>query len=82
MFHVSLLKRKVGAAQDIEPTLPEPDASDQCILHPEKVLRRRAIMRMSKPVIQYLVKWNQLPESKSSWEDKSYIDKQFPNFLA
>ena len=28
VFHVSLLKRKVGAVQDIEPTLPEPNASD------------------------------------------------------
>ena len=39
-------------------------------------------MRNSQPVIQYLVKWNNLLESESSWEGKSFIDKQFPGFQA
>ena len=51
VFHVSLLKKKVGVAQDIESTLPEPDVFDQCIPYPEKILRRRAVMRKSQPVI-------------------------------
>ena len=82
MFHVSLLKRKVGVTQQVEASLPEVDASDQCLLKPEKILQRRVVMRAAKPVIQYLVKWNNLPESEASWEDKSFIDRQFPEFQA
>ncbi|XP_027103329.1 uncharacterized protein [Coffea arabica] len=82
VFHVSLLKKRVGNTQAVEPTLPAIDSADQCLLEPEKILQRRATMRNSQPVIQYLVKWNHLSESESSWEDKSFIDKQFPNFQA
>lgn len=50
VFHVSLLKRKIGEAQDIDPTLPAWDSSDQCLLQPERVLKRRATMRNSQVV--------------------------------
>ena len=82
VFHVSLLKRRIGDAQGTDPMLPAWDSSDQCLLQPEAVLRRRAIRRNSIVVIQYLVKWDQLPESEASWEDKDFIDKQFPAFQA
>ena len=82
VFHVSLLKKKIGLSQSVDSNLPELDVADQCLLRPEKVLQRRAIMRAAKPVVQYLVKWNNLPESESSWEDRSFIDSQFPDFQA
>ena len=82
VFHVSLLKKRVGVTQAVESTLPELDAADQCLLRPEKVLQRRVIMRAAQAVIQYLVKWNNLPESEASWEDRHFIDRQFPDFKA
>ncbi|XP_071912354.1 uncharacterized protein [Coffea arabica] len=82
VFHVSLLKKKIGNTQPIEPSLPALDTADQCLLKPEKVLKRRATMQNSQPIVQYLVKWNHLLESESSWEDKNFIDKQFPDFQA
>ncbi|XP_071912429.1 uncharacterized protein [Coffea arabica] len=82
VFHVSLLKKKIGDTQTPEPVLPELGASNQCLLQPEQVMKRRVIMRDSQPVIQYLIKWNHLPDSEASWEDKSFIDKMFPNFKA
>ena len=82
VFHVSLLKRKIGDAQSAVPVLPELDATDQCLLQPEKVMKRRVTMSDSQPVIQYLIKWNHLPNSEASWEDKSFIDKMFPDFKA
>ncbi|XP_071939832.1 uncharacterized protein [Coffea arabica] len=45
VFHVSLLKKKIGNTQAIEATLPALDTADQCKLKPEKVLKRRATMR-------------------------------------
>nr|XP_027071740.1 uncharacterized protein LOC113696535 [Coffea arabica] len=82
VFHVSLLKKRIGDAQGIDPMFPAWDSSDQYLLQPEKILKRRATKRNSQVVIQYLVKWDQLPESESSWEDKDFIDKQFPEFQA
>ncbi|XP_071919012.1 uncharacterized protein [Coffea arabica] len=42
VFHVSLLKKKIGNAQSTDPVLPAWDSSDQCSLQPEKILRSRA----------------------------------------
>ena len=82
VFHVSLLKKKIGDTQTPGPVLPELDSSDQCLLQPERVMKRRVTMIDSQPVIQYLVKWNHLPDSEASWKDKSFIDKMFPGFKA
>lgn len=82
VFHISLLKKKVGNVQSVEPILPALDTASQCLLKPKKVLKRRATMRHFQVVVQYLVQWNHLPESESSWEDKDFIEKQFPDFQA
>ena len=37
-------------------------------------------MRDAKPVIQFLIKWNHLDYEKASWEDKSFVEHQFPEF--
>ena len=58
VFHVSLLKPKLGPHQPTNPTLPELDHQDQCLLQPAAILQRRVIMRNNAPVIQYLIKWH------------------------
>lgn len=80
VFHVSLLKKKLGPLQPIAATLPEPDDNDQCPLLPERIMRRRVIMRNGQTVIQYLIKWYQLNEEEASWEDRDFIQAQFPQF--
>ena len=80
VFHVSLLKKKLGLVQGSSTKLPEFDAQDQCPLQPESVMRRRVILRNGQPVIQFLIKWNQLKPEEASWEDKSFIERQFPAF--
>ncbi|XP_071905951.1 uncharacterized protein [Coffea arabica] len=80
VFHVSLLKKKLGPLQNRSTKLPELDTQDQCPLQPELILKRRAIMRGGQPVIQLLIKWNQLDYEEASWEDKSFIEHQFPTF--
>ena len=80
VFHVSLLKKKLGPLQPVAATLPEPDDNDQCPLLPEQILRRRVIMRNGQTVIQYLIKWCQLGEEEASWEDQNFIHTQFPQF--
>ena len=39
VFHVSLLKKKLGPLQDSSPTLPELNEQDQCPLEPEAILK-------------------------------------------
>ena len=66
VFHVSLLKRKLGPLQPILATLPKIDNSDQCPLQLEFILQRRVIMRNRQSVIQYLIKWYQLDKKEAS----------------
>ncbi|XP_071912157.1 uncharacterized protein [Coffea arabica] len=80
VFHVSLLKKKLGPMQGSSTKLPKLDTQDQCRLQPEIILRRRVIMREGQPIVQYLIKWNQLDYEEASWEDKSFIENQFPTF--
>ena len=80
VFHVSLLKKKVGPLQQLSTTLPEWDEHDLCSLQPEMILKSRAILRDGQPVVQLLVKWNHLSFDEASWEDKAFIEHQFPEF--
>ncbi|XP_071918731.1 uncharacterized protein [Coffea arabica] len=66
VFHVSLLKKRIGPPQQTSATLPEFDLQDQCPLVPEMVLKRRAILRKDIPVVQYLIKWQQLEYDEAS----------------
>ncbi|XP_071902588.1 uncharacterized protein [Coffea arabica] len=70
VFHVSLIKKKLGPIQNNSPKLPELDTQDQCPLQPEAILKRRVILRDEKPIIQFLIKWNHLDYEEASWEDK------------
>ena len=80
VFHVSLLKKKIGLVQQVSKTLPEFDNADQCPRQPEAVLQRRVILHNGQPVIQLLIKWCQLGAEEASWEDKDFILSQFPHF--
>ncbi|XP_071926307.1 uncharacterized protein [Coffea arabica] len=80
MFHVSLLKKKIGPVQQVSNTLPEFDSADQCPLQPETILERRVVMRNGQLVIQFLIKWCQLGAEEAAWEDKDFILSQFPHF--
>ena len=80
VFHVSLLKKKLGPLQNSSPKLPKLDEHDQCPLKPEIILKRRVILRGGQPVVQFLIKWDQLDYEEASWEDKSFIEHQFPIF--
>ena len=45
VFHVFLLKKKIGPHQNTTSTLPDFDCHDQCLLQPTEVLKRRVILR-------------------------------------
>ena len=66
VFHVSQLKRKVGAAGVIGSQLPV--YGNTPTLEPLAILARRMVKRGNQPVTQVLVHWtNSFPED-STWE--------------
>ena len=60
VFHVSQLKRAVGAHHQVVDTLPTNFALH---LAPEQILQSRIVQRGSTSIQQVLVKWNNLSSS-------------------
>ncbi|XP_058003647.1 uncharacterized protein LOC131180062 [Hevea brasiliensis] len=65
VFHVSLLKKKVGDNTVIVQDLPL-FQDDTVIVAPEKVLQIRIITRHDQQVLQGLIKWMNLPEEEAT----------------
>jgi hypothetical protein len=63
VFHVSQLKKDVGAHHMVEKSLP-PSSIRWSV--PEKIMQRRSIIKGSSSVRQGLIKWSQLPPSMST----------------
>ncbi|KAG8639537.1 hypothetical protein MANES_14G153850v8 [Manihot esculenta] len=79
VFHVSLLKMKVGDQTIIIQDLPS-FSEDYVTIMPEAVLKTRSILRNGKRFQQGLIKWCNLPLEEATWEDQHFIFKQFPEF--
>lgn len=74
VFHVSLLKRRLGGEQIALPQLPAVLEDDRISLKPQAVLEKR--MRNKKSEV--LVHWQGLSLAEATWEDQEFIQKQFP----
>jgi hypothetical protein len=75
IFHVSQLKKSVGAHQSVSDSLP-PSTIRWSI--PVKIIQQRTIMKGSTQVRQGLVQWSNLPASLSTWEDLEFLCQRFP----
>jgi hypothetical protein len=75
VFHVSQLKKSVGAHQSVSDSLP-PSTIRWSI--PVKILQHRTVLKGSDQVRQGLVQWSNLPPSLSTWEDLEFLHQQFP----
>ncbi|KAD5961580.1 hypothetical protein E3N88_13053 [Mikania micrantha] len=78
VFHVSLLKKAIrGEAENVLPVELEMDAQD--LLIPASVLDSRILQLGSKAVEQWLVQWKDQTEEEATWENKEWVQTQFPN---
>lgn len=75
VFHVSQLKRAVGATDQVSPALPPTSTQLQI---PMAVLDRRTVIKNGDPVHQVLIHWSSWPASLSTWEDEPALKHQFP----
>jgi hypothetical protein len=51
-------------------------------MQPKALLERRMIPSNNEPVVQWLIKWINLPETTATWEDVDFIKKVFSRVLA
>lgn len=81
MFHVSLLKKRIGDSIPISPTLPPLDFSIGAMQWtPAKVLQREMFKVKNKAVIHWLIQWQGLPEEDATLKNADDIIACFPQF--
>lgn len=80
VFHVSLLKKKVGSKYSVATTLPKLGREGQFLVYPVKVLDRRVIKKGNRPFAQWLIQWSHSIPEDASWEDAHALTEQFPDF--
>ncbi|PKI60573.1 hypothetical protein CRG98_019049 [Punica granatum] len=78
VFHVSLLRRRVGKRQAVQPTLP-PYASDGLLdLARVDVRDYRWVAHSGGRTRGALVRWNALPDEDVTWEPVEVLKQHFP----
>lgn len=82
VFHVSLLKLKIGDHTPVSVTLPPFDSTGSFSLIPQRVLDMAVERKRQRSVTKWLIQWAGLPESDSTWEEAHSIMNRFPNFQA
>lgn len=80
VFHVSLLRRRVGEAIIPVPTLPPYSLEGEPLVEPERVLAKRVVERNGSLVEEVLVQWNSLPADDATWEVSSDLAGRFSDF--
>jgi hypothetical protein len=82
VFHVSQLKEHRPDYSPVFSELPNLPALDQLDTVPEKILDRRMVKKGSSAIVQVRVKWSQLPEDATTWEDWEVLKVKFPDIIA
>jgi hypothetical protein len=82
VFHVSLLKKRIGTDAPLSPTLPQFDTQGEIIWSPARVLDMAVIKKKHRSVTQWLIQWTGLPKEDATWEDAHSIVSRFPAFGA
>ncbi|KAL6198785.1 hypothetical protein ACLB2K_028574 [Fragaria x ananassa] len=82
IFHVSLLKRRIGDDTPVAATLPQFDKHGAIEWEPDRVLDMHVVHTKKRPITKWLVAWKGLPLEDATWEVAYNMAKQFPNFQA
>ncbi|KAK0582926.1 hypothetical protein LWI29_031198 [Acer saccharum] len=76
VFHISLLKKKIGGDQVVQDQLPEINLEDNHMIPiPQALLDRR----IHKGKTEVLIHWMGLSPAEATWEDRDKLKSQFPN---
>lgn len=80
-FHVSCLKKKLGAKIQPLATLLPVDSKGEVVLEPKAMVDCRVRRRGYRPMIEVLIKWVGLPKEENSWEGLSRMCKLYPHLM-
>lgn len=80
VFHVSLLKKKVGSKYTTTTELPKLGPEGQFLVYPYKILERRSVKKGNAAVVQWLIQWSHSVPEDATWEDAAAVMEQFPEF--
>ena len=75
VLHVSCLKKVIGENLPVQTIMPELDEEGKIILEPEVVTETRTRQLRNRSILEYLIKWKNLPTEDSTWEDENFIQK-------
>lgn len=81
VFHVSLLKARVGKDQAISPTLPLIGSPQEGLQVPQTIVARRMVKKRNSAVTQILVQWRGQEIDDATWEEYSEMAKRYPDFI-
>lgn len=80
VFHVSLLKKKLGALTVPIVALPDVGTEGHILIKPVAVLEQRMVRKGNVAVTQVLVQWaNSFPKD-ATWEEWTALKEKFPQF--
>ncbi|KAA8517141.1 hypothetical protein F0562_017434 [Nyssa sinensis] len=79
VFHVSCLKRKLGARNVLVTTIPPVAVGGGPQAEPEEIFQRRLRKKKGHAVSELLVKWKGLGFEEASWVDFRKLQKNFPD---
>lgn len=79
VFHVSLLKKKIGT-HTVSSNLPPVSETGEFIRFPVKILDKRMVKRRNGAASEVLVHWTNTDPEDSTWENFNDLQKRFPDF--
>jgi len=77
IFHVSCLKKFISDKLQVQTIFSKLEKEGKIILEPEAVMETRTHQLRNRSIVEYLIKWKNLPAEDSTWEDKIFIE-QYP----
>lgn len=80
VFHISLLKKKIGSKYSATTALPKLGEEGQFLVYPVHILDRRMVKMNNATVIQWLVQWSHAVPEDATCEDATAIQSQYPDF--
>lgn len=82
VFHVSLLKKKIGDTTITSSKLPRTDKEGRMQIVPIAILDRKIMKKDNRAVTAGLIQWSNLFPEDATWEDLEELLKQFPESIA
>lgn len=80
VFHVSLLKKKVGLQAVVNPHLPPVADPQNPRWYPAKVVKTMLVKRKGRASAKWLIQWIGAPVEDATWEFAEDIMARYPDF--